>query len=119
MCPSLAMMWDLGATIPKMRILKEKLLLYRHLKFLSLSSLGRKVLEIQEEFYLPSPHEDIKPFLSKYSILDVLSFSKNEWRNFVREKVSEENRLFLLDGMKKYKKVSSLDFSLEEFVLKA
>ena len=49
---------------------------------------------------------------------DVKSFSKAKWKVFVRDKIHQMGREYLLEGMRKYKKVDLLELSLEEYQLK-
>ena len=113
-CPALSMLWDLGALTIQMRILKEKLMLYHHISNLSEESLAYKILNIQEQMNLPSLRNEVKMFLSKYNVIDVKSFNKLKWKTFVLEKIKELNREFLLEEMKKYKKLDIVDLSLED-----
>ena len=117
-CPALAMVWDLGALTIPMRILKEKLLLYHHLCSLPKSSVARKVLDIQEDLHLPNLREEIQPFLAENGIIDVLSFSKKDWKLLVKRGITEANRQFILQGMKDFKKLDHLPLSIEDFEFK-
>ena len=117
-CPAHAMTWDLGCLSMHLRILKEKLSLYHHIVCLPENALARQVLEIQEKFNFPGLREEIQPFLAKYNLTDVKSFSKGEWKKMIKKYIFEENASFLLNEMKKYKKNEVESFALEEFGLK-
>ena len=100
------------------RILKEKLLLYHHICMLPQSSLSNKVLQIQEKFHFPSLKDEVFRFLSEHGVCDVTVYNKKQWRSFVKEKITEANRSFLINGMSKYKKVDHFSLSTESFELK-
>ena len=117
-CPSLMMDWELGTIVMPLRILKEKLLLYKHIAALPISSLAHQFLLVQEELHLPSLKDEVKEFLAEFGVHDVNLFSKKEWRSFVSEKIKTKNRNFLLNGMKTYSKIDHNELALEEFGLK-
>lgn len=117
-CPSLLMLWDLGMETIHLRIMKEKLMLYHHISCLPKNSIALRIKDIQEKFCFPSLKEEILPFLSENMITDVTSFSKKNWKVFIDQKMKEENRRFILEGMKKYKKVDYWTLAAEEYELK-
>ena len=112
------MYWDLGVTVMPLRILKEKLLLYHHISTLPVTTLAHKFLRVQEDLNLPSLKDEIKEFLAEHEVVDVREFSKTKWKDFVQKKILQRNRTFLLEGMKKYKKLDVNSLALEDFGLK-
>ena len=117
-CPSLLMSWDLGSIVMPLRILKEKLLLYHHIRSLPVSSLAHQFLLVQEKYNFPSLKDEIGEFLAEFEVSDVKKFTKVQWRNFVKDKIKQKNRTFLLEGMSKYKKLDSNSLALEECGMK-
>ena len=117
-CPTMAMYWDIGSLVFPLRILKEKLLLYHHISCLQETAVAYSVLVIQERQNLPSLKDEIIHFLRKYEIVDVRKFSKLGWRKYVREKIHEMNREFILENSKKYKKLDYMSMACEEYGLK-
>ena len=101
-----------------LRLLKEKLMLYFHICSLPASSIAHQVLLQQELLHLPSLRDEVKHFLQRYEVTDVKSFSKAKWKVFVRDKIHQMGREYLLEGMRKYKKVDLLELSLKEYQLK-
>ena len=101
-----------------LRILKEKLLLYHHIMILPTSSLAHQVLLQQESLHLPSLKDEVKMFLQKHDVYDLSLFSKQSWKVFVRVKIRELAREYLLEEMKQYKKVDVSSLCLEEFQMK-
>ena len=75
-CPAVMMLWDLGMISIPMRILKEKLLLYHHIKSLPTGAVARQVIDIQENLNFPSLRNDISFFLAKFCVVDVTEFTK-------------------------------------------
>ena len=63
--------------------------------------------------------DEIKPFLSKYEVVNINSVSKREWSGFVNKKLDYENRLQILEASKGYKKLDSLSLSCEDYEVKS
>ena len=112
------MYWDLGGIVMPLRILKEKLLLYHHISSLPVSSLAHRFLKVQVQMHFPSLKDEIKDFLSEFEVFDVLQFSKIQWKHFINSKILKKNRRYLLEGMKKYKKLDHTSLALGDFGLK-
>ena len=58
------------------------------------------------------------PFLTKHEVYDVASYSKSKWTNFVKRKISEDNRAYLLEQAKRYKKLDPLSLACEDYKMK-
>ena len=97
---------------------KRKLLLYHHITTLPSTTLAHQFLQVQEELNFPSLKDEIEEFLTEHEIVDVRKYSKEHWKDFVKEKIVQKNRIFLLEGRKKYKKLDIHSLALEEFGLK-
>ena len=114
------MMWDLGVVVMTLRILREKLILYHH--FVTLpdpdTALAKKFLKVQHDLHLHGIKEEVKIFLAEFEVYNVSQFSKQGWKTFVREKIVQRNRTFLLEEIKQYKKLDYNSLALEEFGLK-
>ena len=77
-----------------------------------------QTMVIQERLRLPSLREEIVEFLNKYEIIDVKKFSKKSWKKFVREKIWNLNRDYIINSSKKYKKLDYFSMGCEEFEMK-
>ena len=97
------------------RILKEKLILYHHIKSLPSKALAHKVLLTQEDLRLGGLYEEVCPFLVRHRVVNVLEFSKVKWKTFVSEKINSENREYLIQWSEKYKKVDSISIACEKY----
>ena len=117
-CPAPLMLWDLKILSMPLQILKAKLILFHHIKTLSERAISYQVLSQQERFNLPSVFDDIQPFLTKYEVIDIKSFSKKEWALFVKKKLDIENREAILEISKKYKKLDHVSLALEKYEVK-
>ena len=60
----------------------------------------------------------MEDFLSEFEIYNIQKYSKQSWKGLVREKIREKYRTFLLNEMKKYKKLDYNSLSLEDFGIK-
>ena len=117
-CPISLMYWDLCMLTMDHRILKEKLNLYFHIMNLPENSLSRNFIEIQHRLHLPGITEEIIEFLNRHEITNIRGFSKKDWKLFVNKAINNENREYLIESSKKYKKIDSLSLSEEEYELK-
>ena len=117
-CPIMALYWDLGAILMPFKILKEKLLLYWHIRNLPPSSIAYQALIIQERLNLPSLLDEIVHFLNKFEVYDVLQFSKDAWKKLVSKNIVQMNREFIIESSKRYKKLDYVSMGCEDFGLK-
>ena len=101
-----------------LRILKEKLSLYHHIKCLLQNSIAGQVLAVQENLDFPGLHQDIQGFLAQHAVTDVKDFSKQKWKAFVKMKIAEMNRSFILEEIKSSKKLDYFDLASENFQLR-
>ena len=114
-CPSVLMMWDLCILSIPNRIMKEKLILYHHISCLPENALSRLVLENQKRFGFPGLHQEVVGFLNKHEISNIRSFSKHQWKKFIKKEMSSINRDFIIERSKHYKKLDYLSLSCEEY----
>ena len=117
-CPAVLMYWDLKMLVVPLRILKLKVMLYHHILSLSPRALSSKILHIQQDFHLPGLNLEVQSFLAKHQLFDIMSYSKGEWKLLVDRKIHSDNREFLIEWSKKYKKVDTLDLECENYELK-
>ena len=117
-CSVFFLHWELGALLIPLRILKEKLMFYHHICCLSENSLAFQIKSIQEKLSYPCLREEIQHFLNEFEIHDVRTFSKREWKTFVRDKIYLKNRETLLEMAKGLKKADYISLSCEEFKIK-
>ena len=61
---------------------------------------------------------EIKPFLNRHEIVDVTSYSKKDWKIFVTDTIHCENRDYLINSSKKYKKIDHLTLACETYEMK-
>ena len=72
-------------------------------------------MQCQERLHLPSLRDKVKSFLEEFQVVDVTLFSKAQCKRYVGGKILLPNCRFLLENMKRYKKVDSLSLPLEDF----
>ena len=101
-----------------LRILRQKLSLYHHIKCLPKNSLSGRVLSVQEDFHFPGLYEEIHGFLAQHGVTSVTSFTKHQWKVFVDRKILEMNRSFILEEIKKSKKLDYFSLASEDFGMK-
>ena len=113
------MYFDLNVLYPTFRILKEKLNLYHHIiACLSPKAVIHQVLISQRRLHLKGLHSEIEDFLIKHEISDVRVYSKAEWKALVKRKIEIDNREFLIDLSKSYKKIDYLEMACEDYGMK-
>ena len=110
--------WDLRILTINHQILKEKLNLYFHISCLPKDSLSYRILQVQKHLLLPSIYEEVSPFLNRHEISDVTMYTKREWKAFVSRAIHLENREFLIQSSKKYKKTDHLSLACEDYKIK-
>ena len=117
-CPISLMYWDLAILTMHHRILKEKLNLYFHIMNLPENSLSRNFIEIQHSLHLPGIREEISEFLNRHEITNIRGFSKKDWKLFINKAIDNQNREYLIESSKKYKKINYLSLSEEDYGMK-
>ena len=117
-CPAVLMHFDLAMIIMPLRILKSKLLLYHHILTLPSESLALKILKTQQRLNIYSLRDEVAPFLAKHEVSDVNTYSKEKWKLFVKRNISLDNRNYLLEQAKRFKKLDPLELSCEEYRMK-
>ena len=109
------MYFDLAALTVPFRILKLKLIFYHHVATLPKNSVANQMLVIQEKFKYPSLYDQLKPFFTRYGIVDIEGYSKKVWKQMVTQKISDKNREYLIEKAKSYKKLDHLELACEEY----
>ena len=117
-CPISILYWDTGGLTMKFRILKKKLMFLHHVKTLPDDSLAKEVVEAQEKFNLPGLVQECQDFLSTAGINDVTIYSKQQWKSTIGKLIKHANEVDLIDKMKTYKKLDSLDITNESCKVK-
>ena len=117
-CPAIMMYWDLHFLVMPLRIMKAKLNLFHHISCLPEQALSHQILLNQQRLKLPGLQCEVESFLNKYEVTNIRSFTKQEWKVFVKDKIISENREYLLKWSEQYKKVDSLSLACEEFEIK-
>ena len=62
---------------------------------------------------LPGLQEECKEFLRSTDIVDIRTFSKQQWKTFVGRKIAEQNKQEILTMMSRYKKITPDDYKSE------
>ena len=119
-CPSVLLYAETGTILMEYRVLEKKLNFLHHLHNLPVNSLASEVLAIQTKEGLPGIVEECQDFLAKYEIYNLKQFSKLQFKNFVRKKISELNKdkLLVTARKKQYKKVKFDELETNDFKLK-
>ena len=94
----------------KFRILSKKLLFLRHLSTLPENSLAAKVFKVQDRLKLPGLAKECEEFLIRFRISNVSSYSKQQWKIFVKRQVWQMNKEEILQNMRTYKKIDYKHF---------
>ena len=78
-----------------------------HLENLPETALAKEVFKIQTAQGLPGIIEECRPYLAKFQIFDLKSYSKMQFKKLVKSKILELNKSKLLELVrsKGYKKV--------------
>ena len=93
----------------------EKLLFLHHLTTLPEDSLAAEVLKVQDRLKLPGLAEECKEFLVRFRIPNVASYSKIQWKQFVKRQIWQMNKEEILEKMKTYKKIEYQKFENRRF----
>ena len=117
-CPAPLMMWDLSVLSIPLIILKNKLILYHHVSTLPEREISHKILKQHMRHKLPGLYDDVTDFLNKYEVTHVTSFTKLKWAHFVKAKIENENREYLLNLFKPYKKLDYFALICEDYEIK-
>ena len=117
-CPQPALLWDTGCLSMEQRIAQKKLLFYHHLVSLPDDSLASQVASVQEHLGFPGLVHECKKLMKSYSLSNIRSYSKQQWKCIVRKAVLIANRNDLLEKAKNYKKIDDHTMSQEQSTLK-
>ena len=94
----------------KYRILMKKLLFLHHLSTLPENSLAAEVFHVQDRLKLPGLARECEEFLIRFRISNVSSYSKQQWKIFVKRQVWQMNKEEILQRIRTYKKIDYKDF---------
>ena len=115
------MYWDTGQLLMVNRIIKKKLLLIKHIASLNNNSLAKSVyMQQKNNKNLPGLVDDVREILIECDLsLDMMeTFSRREWKDFVKDFIVSKNKEELLTLMKPYKKINIDELKNEDFELK-
>ena len=104
-CPTTALYVETGGIMIKYRILMKKLMFLHHLSTLPGDTLAREIFDVQKRLNLPGLFQECQEFMIKFDITKVESFSPIQWKNLVKKKIEEMNKIDILNQMKKSKKM--------------
>ena len=68
-----------------------KLRFLHHVATLPIGSLARDVYQSKLEQELPGLVTEMKPLLDEFQVTDITSFSKNQWKRFLEDKLHSQN----------------------------
>ena len=117
-CPTPSLYWDTAGLLMKNQILKKKLLFLHHLATLPEDSLAREVYEVQTRLSLPGLVDECKEMLAEFMVTDIISFTKKQWKLFIKKRIEEKNKYELLEQIKGYKKLCYEELSKESYEVK-
>ena len=107
-CPKPALFSETGTIIMEWRILEEKLLFLHHVASLPDSALAKEVYVVQKQLALPGLVQECQEFLVRYGVADISTYTKSQWKQFVKPKIRELNKSKILHQVKTkdYKKLN-------------
>ena len=114
-CPIPVIYWETRGMLMKFRIMKKKLLFLHHLKTLPEHSLAAEVFKVQDRLKLPGLAKECEDFLIQFRITNVASYSKLQWKNFVKRQIFQLNKEEIIHRMQTYKKINYWDFECRSF----
>ena len=77
-------------------------------------SLASQVAAIQERLGFPGLVHECKSLMKTYSLSNVKSHSKVQWKNAVKKAIVTANQNYLVEKAKNYKKIDYLKLSQEK-----
>ena len=115
--PQKGLLWEVGGVTMNHRIIMRKLNFYHHLKNQNKNSLAHIFMSIQSELKYPGLIVECEELLIKFGLGEKspTSFSKEAWKRMTRRKILNENRSYILQEMKRYKKMDYLELKEEPF----
>lgn len=119
-CPMPLLYSETGTLLMEFRILQKKLLFMHHLERLPDSALAKEVYNTQVTHGLPGIASECQEFCAKFEIFDMKQFSKPQFKNLVKKKVRELNKVKILElaRNKQYKKLDINELKFNDFKLK-
>ena len=71
------------------------------------SALAKEVYVVQKQLALPGLVQECQEFLVRYGVEDITTYTKSQWKQFVKSKIRELNKSMILhqDKTKDYKKL--------------
>ena len=112
-CPIPMLYLETGMWTMENRILFRKIMFFHHLKTLPEESLAKEVTETQMKLNLPGLATEMAKTLKDWNISNVEMYTKNQFRNFMRKKVSQKNKEDLFSQSKNYKKIDLRNYEGE------
>ena len=73
------------------------------------------IFEVQKKLNLPGLFQECQEFMIKFDITKVESFSPIQWKNLVKKKIEEMNKIDILNQMKKSKKMKYEKYVEKDF----
>ena len=102
----------------KYRIFKRKLSFYQHLLSLDENSVASRVARVEARAGYPGLVKEYETICTELGLPTPVNISKASWKNWVKKAIVKANRSFLLEEIRKYKKMNYDELKNEEFISK-
>ena len=116
--PRAALLWDCGMVKMKFRIMQMKLTFLHYMLMQGEDSLAHRVVMKQKENEYPGLVKECEQMIKELKILNPFDhwMSSIEWKNMVKNAISEANSIELKNEItEKYKKLKNSELAKEEF----
>ena len=116
-CPLPLLLSETGMLLMENRVLQKKVLFLHHLENLPSSALAKEIFKAQNLMGLPGIMTDCSEFLVHFELSDLKSFSKEQFKRLVKQKIKIWNKMKILEivSRKEYKKVDTTNWSCDFF----
>ena len=88
------------------RILQSKLLFLHHLETLPDDSLAKEVYDVQQRLAFPGLVQECNDFMVMFGITRIKQYSKIQWKNLVKNKITQMNKNEVISQSSSYKKIN-------------
>ena len=115
--PKPALVWDMGGTMMKFRIMGKKLIFVKHILSQDETSLAKQVLTIQIEHKIDGLVSEVQEAIKELDLPDTFETDvpKNKWKKLVKKAIMDANEKDLKTRMNDYKKLTDSEMQEESF----
>ena len=119
-CPIPILYSETGSLKMEFRILERKLLFLHHVATLPDTSIAKEIYNVQTQLNLPGLTQECHEFLVKFGIIHIQNYSKIQWKNLIKKKIRELNKMDILEQIESegYKKLNLETMKNDSFELK-